>query len=288
MAGRDRTCYAPRFRRALYRLSYGHTSQRPCAMYAPRYLRHLASPPPRPTWRARLAQARCEARPKAAHPSGKRSGRGTDGRGWSRTSGLLFVRQALIPSELLAREPVCRARLLSPPRPTWRARHAHARCDARPKAAPPSGKRSGRGEQWAGLESNQPPLPYQRSALPPELPARRAPGRGLEPQSPRSERGVLPFRRSRIGAMQGGVRHVSRLRPSPSTRRSTHQRDPVRERERPSSLSRSARSRTMFSKPLANPSTLDRRNSVAHREIAVLRGGALEPEPRALFRKITS
>jgi hypothetical protein len=60
-----------------------------------------------------------------------------DGRGWIRTSGLLFVRQALFASELLARE---------------------------------------------------------------------APGQGLEPRSPRSERGVLPLGRSRIGVMSGGRR----------------------------------------------------------------------------------
>jgi hypothetical protein len=52
VAGRNRTCGAPRFRRALYRLSYGHMH----------------------------------------------------GRGWIRTSGLLLVRQALSPSELLAHE----------------------------------------------------------------------------------------------------------------------------------------------------------------------------------------
>jgi hypothetical protein len=39
-------------------------------------------------------------------------------------------------------------------------------------------------------------------------------------------------------------------------------------------LTRPALGRTMFSMPLAYSSTLDRR-------IAVLRGGALEPEPRA-------
>ena len=50
VAGRDRTCGASRFRRALYRLSYGHMSRR----------------------------------------------------GWPRTSDLLFVRQALVPTELLA------------------------------------------------------------------------------------------------------------------------------------------------------------------------------------------
>jgi hypothetical protein len=52
VAGRNRTCAAPRFRRALYPLSYGHTS----------------------------------------------------GRGWSRTSDLLLVRQALGRAELLALE----------------------------------------------------------------------------------------------------------------------------------------------------------------------------------------
>ena len=67
----------------------------------------------------------------------------TSGRGWSRTSDLLFVRQALNQAELLAL-----------------------------------------GAKWAEL------------ALPLELPA-QAPGQGLEPRLPRSERGVLPVRRSR-------------------------------------------------------------------------------------------
>ena len=44
----------------------------------------------------------------------------------------------------------------------------------------------------------------------------------------------------------------------------------------------SGRSRTMFFKPLANPSALDRRS---FRHDRVLRGGALEPDPRALPRK---
>ena len=43
------------------------------------------------------------------------------------------------------------------------------------------------------------------------------PGQGVEPRSPRSERGVLPVRRSRSG---------SALRPSPSRRRSTQRREP--------------------------------------------------------------
>jgi len=42
----------------------------------------------------------------------------------------------------------------------------------------------------------------------------------------------------------------------------------------------------MLSMPLAYPSTLDRRPPVARRAvIAVLRGGALEPEPRDSPRK---
>jgi hypothetical protein len=42
----------------------------------------------------------------------------------------------------------------------------------------------------------------------------------------------------------------------------------------------------MFSMPLAYPSTLDQRPPVVHHpEEAVLRGGALEPEPRAQSEK---
>jgi hypothetical protein len=74
------------------------------------------------------------------------------GRGWSRTSDLLFVRQAL---SRLSYSPVSR--------------------------------------RWAELDSNQRRPPYQRGARPTELPAREASGRGLEPRSPRSERGVLPL-----------------------------------------------------------------------------------------------
>src|SRR5206468_11292441 len=83
VAGRNRTCGAPRFKRPLYRLSYGHRG----------------------------------------------------GRGWTRTSSLLFVRQALFAIELLA----------------------------------------------------------------------RVPGQGLEPRSPRSERGVLPLRPSRTTSCDLGA-----------------------------------------------------------------------------------
>ena len=60
MAGRDRTCGAPRFRRALYPLSYGHVRD---------VLLHVST--------LRLRRRR------------------DDGRGWDRTSGLLCVRQTL-------------------------------------------------------------------------------------------------------------------------------------------------------------------------------------------------
>ena len=116
------------------------------------------------------------------------------GRGWNRTSDLLFVRQALGLSELLARAD----------------------------------------EKWAELESNQPPPPYQRGARPTELPAHvKASGRGFEPRSPRSERDVLPLDDPESSFLR--------------------------------SMSRTGLSRTMFSMPLAYPSTLDRRLSVAER-----------------------
>jgi hypothetical protein len=55
--------------------------------------------------------------------------------------------------------------------------------------------------QWARLGSNQQPLVCETSALPLSYsPVGRAdPGQGVEPRSPRSERGVLPVRRSRSG-----------------------------------------------------------------------------------------
>ena len=55
---------------------------------------------------------------------------------------------------------------------------------------------------WARLGSNQQPLACETSALPFELLA-RAPGQGVEPRSPRSERGVLPVRRSRNDSAEG-------------------------------------------------------------------------------------
>ena len=88
----------------------------------------------------------------------------TSGRGWARTSGLLFVREAL---SLLSYTP----------------------------SSGPGGSRT--------LEPplHLPQLPPRRGCFA-ELSAIRPknPGRGVEPRSPRSERGVLPVRRSRNGA----------------------------------------------------------------------------------------
>jgi hypothetical protein len=53
--------------------------------------------------------------------------------------------------------------------------------------------------EWARLGSNQQPLVCKTSALPLSYSPVSAPGQGVEPRSPRSERGVLPVRRSRNG-----------------------------------------------------------------------------------------
>ncbi len=239
VTGRDRTCDASRFRRALYRLSYGH-----------------ASPEER-----------------------------------SRTGRLLLIREA--------------------------------------RFSPSSGP--------GGSRTLEPPLHL------PQLPLRRGcfaelsairptdPGRGVEPRSPRSERGVLPVRRSRsgpalrrsrrrphrtrallgvhhdamptaqdgrgvIGVPDGalGVQLRARGRTVSSYRYAEHARPvagggpPGRGRASPSispsgrstqqasasprsrsiPMSRPRRSRTMLSMPLAYSSTLDHRPPVAH-----IRGG---------------
>ena len=156
MTGRGRTCDAPRFRRALYR--------------------------------ARLR----------SHEMGgaglEPGGDPPSGRGWARTSSLLFVRQAL-------------SRL-----------------------------------SYSPVSSD--------------------PGQGVEPRSPRSERGVLPVRRSRSAAATArrpAADKAAPLRPSPGAYgRSTQQAgDLVRASLLSFSVS-SARKRTMFSMPLAYSSTLDR------------------------------
>ena len=64
--------------------------------------------------------------------------------------------------------------------------------------------------EWARLGSNQQPLVCETSALPLSYSPESNPGQGVEPRSPRSERGVLPVRRSR----NDEVRRAP-LRPSP-------------------------------------------------------------------------
>ncbi len=173
--------------------------------------------------------------------------------------------------------------------------------------------------QWARLGSNQQPLVCETSALPlsyspassareprgrttvqlrpakrdafRDLPRRRrgserresarripareqAPGQGVEPRSPRSERGVLPVRRSRKGR---------RLHPRPRAGTS------MQLRTTPCSLASSV-------SPAHEPNDVVQATRLpfdpgsptagcAIRMVAVLRGGALEPEPRARSRK---
>ena len=57
----------------------------------------------------------------------------------------------------------------------------------------------------------------------------------------------------------------------------------MQRRETPPSICRAVETSALFSKPLTHPSTLDRRPPAAlARVVAVLRGGALEPDPRAV------
>ena len=101
-----------------------------------------------------------------------------------------------------------------------------------------------------------------------------APGQGFEPRSPRSERGVLPDRRSRITRCIS----VQLPRDGSSTQRRTPFSRAVVSFDVTFGRQASLR-RTMFSMPLAYPSTLDRRPSVAlSATVVVLRGGALEPD----------
>ena len=131
---------------------------------------------------------------------------------------------------------------------------------------------------WARLDSNQQPLVCKTSALSIELlarddgdarsagsPARNlVPGQGIEPRSPRSERGVLPVRRSRIVP----------LRPAPCAGGRRKGTSVVKRRSAP-------RAEPLMSMPLAYPSTLDRRPRTCTSAERRHRGGALEPESRA-------
>ena len=117
VVGRARTCDAPRFRRALYQLSFDHMSRR----------------------------------------------------GWTRTSSFLFVRQALSAIELLAQG------------------GGDARCAEVGQWLRPAAVAAASGV-FAVIRRREAMCHRENSA----------PGQGIEPRSPRSERGVLPVRRSRI------------------------------------------------------------------------------------------
>jgi hypothetical protein len=181
VAGRNRTCGAPRFKRALYRLSYGHTSRR----------------------------------------------------GRPRTSDLLFVRQALVPTELLALDGPEGSRTLEPP---LFCRSYH--CDA---AALPNSQLSG--PQIRDKESN---LDLQVQSLascrlddPGTL---RAGAR----EHPLTSQHHLTRARSRATPWSFAPGARRRLdNGSPSTPHARSRRKVV------SAMSRPARAEAMFSKPLA-------------------------------------
>ena len=161
--------------------------------------------------------------------------------------------------------------------------------------------------RWAEPESNRRPPPYQRGALPPELSAvvrasgrgwnrtssllcvrqalsrvellaRAHPGQGIEPRSPRSERGVLPVRRPRSEWGADASPSIPRLgdrrsrRGTGCRRRSGRHVRPYAERCCP------------CHSPTLRPWIADRRlrRSAA---VVVLRGGALEPELRTRSQK---
>jgi hypothetical protein len=131
-----------------------------------------------------------------------------------------------------------------------------------------------RGRSGRRLGSNQQPLVSETSALPLSYsPAFRS--------GTRDRTSISTFRAWR----PAGWTTPGTASPSISLHgRSTQQAAPGGRSDRPCL---DGRSRAMFSMPLAYPSTLDRRSSSTHvlAAIVVLRGGALEPEPRHRSRK---
>ncbi len=193
MTGRDRTCDAPRFRRALYR-----------------------------------AELR-------SHEVG--------GAG-ARTGDLLLYQRGALPSELSAK--------------------------------------------WARLGSNQQPLVCETSALPLSYSPVRDPGQGIEPRSPRSERGVLPlddpgtlFLSAVVTREQQEARRSSPLRPSLRSRSDRRSRRvPLNEPQSHPHVSFDRRSNDVFhaSRLPFDPGSAIHSFCARPSVIAVLRGGALEPE----------
>ncbi len=138
---------------------------------------------------------------------------------------------------------------------------------------PRAGKRSGARKKWARLGSNQQPLVCETSALPLSYSPVSDPGQGIEPRFPRSERGVLPVGRSRNGLSV----HL------PCRGRSTQQAVPCRGVTVSVSLAEAERCCSCHS-PTLRPWILSHRLRTCAATV-VLRGGALEPEPRRRYRK---
>jgi hypothetical protein len=148
---------------------------------------------------------------------------------------------------------------------------------------------AGEAETWARLGSNQQPLVCETSALPLELLARVLdPGQGVEPRSPRSERGVLPVRRSRNAAWTARQKQRLSVHP-PSDGRSTQQASATCRALVACSVTSGRGPNDVFHATRlpfdpGSPATGLRMCAV----VAVLRGGALEPEPHGCSWKTAS
>ena len=148
------------------------------------------------------------------------------------------------------------------------------RCGTPPEAPP--GRRGG-----SARHRGRPPGRARRWPDPPPR-ARHPPGSHGRPLRPCANAAghtfSTSFRRDRSGRRSPcrpshlGAGPPFRPSPRPGDRRTSGARVPV--------LCLAGRSRTMFSKPLAYPSTLDRTSPAAPPGAPVLRGGALEPDAR--------
>jgi hypothetical protein len=126
-------------------------------------------------------------------------------------------------------------------------------------------------QKYRGRDSNphgRGPRRSRRRASTVPPPRCEAPGQGIEPRSPRSERGVLPVRRSRTVPLRSApARGELDAKAFGQTVLGMHVEPPM-------------------SMPLAYPSTLDRRPRACTSAGRRRRGGALEPESRALLRNV--
>ena len=139
-------------------------------------------------------------------------------------------------------------------------------------------RRHGRRRERPRQASNLQPSGQEPGALPVELRSRacRVWPAGVEPATPRVSDG-------RSTALSYG--HVRRTGRPPSI--SPRGEIDAMAADRRSSVAR-VQSTALFSMPLAHPSTLDRRPPAAQaRRVAVLRGGALEPDPQSVLENCT-